>query len=43
MTEQSSAVREQPSDPQLLVVEAALSMTADDAYRHWTDPQLLAQ
>jgi hypothetical protein len=44
MTEQiADAVRVRESDPSTLIVEADLHMTPDEAYAHWTDPQLVAR
>jgi uncharacterized protein YndB with AHSA1/START domain len=44
VTEQiAEAVRVQASGPSVLIVEADLPMTPDEAYAHWTDPQRLAR
>ena len=43
MSKVRSAVRQISAADDVIVIEAHLSMPPDEAYRHWTDPQLLAR
>jgi uncharacterized protein YndB with AHSA1/START domain len=43
MSEVGPAVREVSGADDVIVVEAHLSMPPDQAYGHWTEPQLLAR